>query len=201
MHAVVRYDAKMIASFRATDMISAGAGQLKRPPRILDRLRRVLPASTVVSFGVSIGLTSPSVSSRALASKISTTLGPHGTSIELWCAVPSFVVRSVPALRTCCGQSTCARAICVPYPLCFLNNNLWKPSCRFDDAKRAKTPQQQCATTTPCLGMALLEALFVGSVLVAMLSLLFMGWKTPEIVVRCVLCLSFCAHNPGRSQT
>lgn len=32
--------------------------------------------------------------------------------------------------------------------------------------------------------MALFEALFVGSVLVAMLGLLFVGWKTPEIVVR-----------------
>ncbi|CAN0127521.1 unnamed protein product [Pylaiella littoralis] len=37
--------------------------------------------------------------------------------------------------------------------------------------------------------MALLEALFVGSVLVAMLSLLFMGWKTPEIVVFLALVL------------
>ncbi len=32
--------------------------------------------------------------------------------------------------------------------------------------------------------MALVEALFVGSVLLAMLSLLFVGWKSPEIVVR-----------------
>lgn len=32
--------------------------------------------------------------------------------------------------------------------------------------------------------MGLFEALFVGSVLLAMLSLLFVGWKSPEIVVR-----------------
>lgn len=34
--------------------------------------------------------------------------------------------------------------------------------------------------------MALFEALFVGSVLLAMLSLLFVGWKSPEIVVSVV---------------
>lgn len=32
--------------------------------------------------------------------------------------------------------------------------------------------------------MGLLEACFVGSVLLAMLTLLFVGWKSPEIVVR-----------------
>lgn len=33
-------------------------------------------------------------------------------------------------------------------------------------------------------GMAVFEAAFVAAVLVMMLSLLFMGWKTPEVVVR-----------------